>query len=296
MNTFQFLKILAIATGAGLAGCSDNKPDSDAAGNAKPRDSSSSSSSSSSTSSSNSSSTSSSSSSSSSSSGDIHIVKPLDRLSAGLLPYVNGKVWDGGSSRGEQIRNGLFETVYSAIDVGSDVVLHSSQVYSNQGTGFLRVDFSFSADDYFTGGQAVDRSSLAHDQEQIAVNHSYSGGVFLPSFTARTGKFIYEIPIAVDKVAVEIHIVPLQDEIYTDVPFSLKIENKDTINTTFNRSNQHPLPPAQGFVFTDVVITDGNLTLEFDLPVEHFGVSAIFVTDAEIAGQLLDCDEYGACQ
>lgn len=280
MKVFEPVAIFGTFIAVGLTGCGgEGSRANSTSDNGKQGLYSSSSSSSSSTSSS------SSASSSSSSSGRVEILRPLDHVT-GLMPYSYGARWGSNLSNYGEAGGGVsFDTVYAAIDAGSD---------QPSETGGL-IDLSFSADQFYSGGQAVERSSLVNLQEQRAWSGGYEGRISHSSRTARTGKFVYEIPLAADKAAVEVHIVPFQDEPYTDLIFSLKVESRDQITSTFNRSNSAPvLPPIQGLTFLDVEVTDGNLTLEFDLPTDYFGVSTIFVSDYK--GLFLTCTEDGACQ
>lgn len=269
LNTIPFI---GMALAIGLSGCggSDN-----------------SSSNSSSSSSSSSSASSSSSSSSSSSGGEIAILRPLDHI-PGTLNYDVGKRWGtnginvGVEGRLAYIR---FNTLFAAINTGS--------VESPLGLDSFS-DIQFSEDQYYTGGKSVDRIRVVETEQARALNANYEGGVLPSSYTVRTGQFSYEIPVASDQVVVEIHVVPLQDEPYVDVPFSVKIEDRDPIIRTFERTNKAPLPHIQGLVFLDAQVNDGSLTLGFDLPEDYFGVSAIIVTD--LVNASLTCSENGTCE
>lgn len=284
MRIFEPVAILGMFMAVGLTGCGGEESGTSDAG--KPGSYSSSSSSSSASSSS---STSSSTSSSSSSSGEVVILRPLDHVT-GLMPYSYGKRWGHNNSNYGEAEGGVpFNTVYAAIDAGSDPSSTSGD------PSWIYVDFPSPADQFYTGGETVDRSSLVYREEQRALNGGYEGRIRHSSRTARTGKFVYEIPLAADKAAVEVHVVPFQDEPYTDMIFSLKVESRDEITTTFKRSNSDPLlPQIQGFTFLDVEVTDGNLTLAFDLPTDYFGVSTIFVSDYK--GPFLTCTDEGACE
>lgn len=300
MKTTQSLGALGltIAIVMGLTGCGQSKSNSYTSNHAKPDTSSSSSSSSSNSSSSTSSSSTSSSSSSSTSSSSgrpLQIISPLDAVT-GLLPTSTGLRNHNPPFYGEYGRPGKFHTIYAAVNVGS-----SRNFTLNREAGYLtdqHGEITFSADQHYIGGDTVNRVELVKRQEIMAWDAGYSGRIFKNSHTARTGKFVYEIPLEVKSAAVEIHIVPFQDEPYTDIEFSLKIEDRDRISTTFAYLSSSRRPPIQGFTFLDVVVMDGKLTLEFDLPSDYFGVSTIFVSDydpASGAGRL-DCTELGICQ
>lgn len=230
-------------------------------------------------SSSSSSSSSASSSTSSGFAGRYTRITPLDAFE-GLLPRSFG----GGNNNewGEAGYPGNYSVIYAAINAGSDMGVPTDQLHRDfdpQGTseGFI-------ADQYFVGGKAVDRNDLADQQEAIlhepsSSGHRYKGTIFPPSRSARTGEFTYEIEVPEKSVALEIHVVPLQLEPYTDVPFSITIENMPVIESLFTPSTKLPLSLIQGFTFEDVEIEDGYLTLTFDLPEGYFGVSAIFISD-----------------
>lgn len=212
----------------------------------------------------------------------MDILRPLDHV-GGLLPYSLGR--RQGTLYGEGGHAGQFATVYAAINAGSEEA--ATYNYS-----LIEIPV-FSADTYYEGGQAVDRSELALQQQQNAWDSDWEGDILATSLTARTGKFSYEIPVTATTVAVEIHVVPFQDEPYSDLNFNVTIENNATISRTFQRSNQEPLPQIQGLTFPSVAVADGNLTLEFDLPAEYFGVSAILVTDYN---GFLECTDEGICE
>lgn len=198
----------------------------------------------------------------------MDILRPLDHV-GGLLPYSLGR--RQGTLYGEGSHAGQFATVYAAINAGSE----EAATYN-----YSLVEIPvFSADIYYEGGEPVDRSELAELQQQRAWNSGWEGDILATSLTARTGKFSYEIPVTATTVAVEIHVVPFQDEPYTDLNFSVTIEKQPTITSVFLRSTHEPLPQIQGITLPNVAVTDGNLTLAFDLPAEYFGVSAILVTD-----------------
>lgn len=222
------------------------------------------------------------SSSSSSSSGNSQeagsqytIMIPLDAFE-GLLPYTRGGGF--GTTWGSEVRSGKFSDVFAAINVGA-----SEQATSLPNEYF----FDVVADQHFTGGNVVDRNALVNQQEAILVpprpdSHAiqYRGNILDTSRTARTGTFTYEIPVPESTVALEIHIVPLTPEPYIDIPFSISVENEPTIETTFTSSTFLDEAYLQGITFYELDVTDGSVSVSFDLPEDYFGVSFIFVADS----------------
>lgn len=216
-------------------------------------------------------------------------ITPLDAFE-GLLPRSFG----GGVYGGQSGFNGYaanYSIIYAAINAGSDTGVPTEQLHRSfdtpcTGEGFI-------ADQYFSGGKAADRNELADQQEVILhatspSGHRYIGTMFPPSRSARTGAFTYEIEVPEQSVALEIHVVPFQLEPYTDIPFSIAIENMPLIESFFTPSTRVPYGQLQGFTFEDVEVKDGYLTLTFDLPEDYFGVSAIFVSNYRPA-------TYGSC-
>jgi hypothetical protein len=200
---------------------------------------------------------------------------PLDAFQ-GLLPYTRGGGF--GTTWGSETYPGKFSRVYSAINVGA-----AADATSLPNEYF----FDAVADQYFSGGQVFDRNTLVNQQEAILVpprpdGHMirYRGNIFEPSRTARTGTFTYEIPVTEATVALEFHIVPLTPEPYIDIPFSVSVENAPPIEATFTSSTFLEDTYLHGFTFYDLAVTDGSVSLSFDLPEDYFGVSFIFVSDS----------------
>ena len=74
--------------------------------------------------------------------------------------------------------------------------------------------------------------------------------------------------------------MPLTPEPYIDIPFSVAVENEPLIETTFTSSAFLTDTYLHGFTFYELAVTDGSVSLSFDLPEDYFGVSFIFVSDS----------------
>jgi hypothetical protein len=153
-----------------------------------------------------------------------------------------------------------FETVVSAINVGSAETVFYGASPQNIIDLQFPAPLAFTEDQFFTGGNTVTLESQ---------------GLSVPtSSSVRTGKFSYKIP-ATGEVRAEIRLVPTSGIKARLVDFHVNIENQGLRTFTFNSDNGGYF--EQILVPRYVLVEDGFLDISFDFPSDEIGVGSILV-------------------
>lgn len=167
----------------------------------------------------------------------------------------------GAPASGGRAQSSEFSRVHAAIDSGAERS-SSKEVLDPSGANN---SVEFKADSHFTGGYAVSREQRG----------AFIDGHELTK-TARSGSFYYSMPLSVQRVDVEIQVVPLDSAPFGDTEFAITVAELPTTRHRFTASS--PSSDVQVLVYRDVEVIGGQLRIEVDMTHDNFGVASVFVS------------------
>lgn len=172
-------------------------------------------------------------------------------------------VWGAGSA-GDANGSSIKE-VFAAINVGADSSV-SKSIFAP------RLEFDsviFEKDDHFSGGMTVNLDAL--------YNLSESPSIEATRKTARAGLFSYEIPVPAGTYRVEFQIDrAVTTEQLTDLgnSFNITAESSEAVTYTYETAY---FSNVMNILLYDVTVSDGYLSLEFDLSISDYGLISIYI-------------------